>query len=947
MKLARRSVLAAAALALAGCDLTLPWSSSDPGERLEVSPTRLEFVVNKGDPVPAAKEVRIRVKTSQARSIGLAVTGYEGMLDLSGLAGAGRDWVLPVRLSTTWLANGAAAKISIAALTDDGQPLAIQEVTVTCVVHELLDVSPPSLTFFANALQPPPPDMGIQLNGAGLAWQASANRSWIQLRSTSGTAPSYLVVGVDHGGLAPGTHSGEITLTPQEGAVRTIPIHVQVAAASFGVSPGSLDFQAAEGLAPPADQDVQIFGGGLAWQATSDASWLVVRRASGTAPSSLSIGVDHAGLGAGPHTGHVTLTAPYASAVVVTVTLAVDVPAFVVWPRELDLTVRYGWPVFPDSIPVHVDGGYGVAFAWTATPSVPWLTVAPASGTTPTTASVVVDPKGTLPFGTHSGFVTFTSTSPGAPRTVLTAVHLTLVAPTLTATPSSLAAHAGAGEQAPATDVTLRLDAGGALPFTVTSDVPWLSATPSSGAVNDAGALLRVRFNRGALPAGTHQGKLTVRAATDHDTVTAEIPVTLTLEGLPPEAEPRRLVASEGGVAFASTPGPSLLARTLSVTDTGGDAIAWTATADAAWLSVTPSGSTPGALVVTADPSGLAADAVHEATVTLSAATPGVAPEQVRVGLWVGSAAPATSIALPLDLRVLAVDPVRPYAYLHARGDALTVLNLHTGEVVATVPGVGTALGAMAVSTDGARLWVADGPAGALVPVALPALVKGTPVPDPYASLTTLRAIRTRGRERLLLGSGDVLDVVSGVRTEAAFFGAFSPLAASRDGRRMAVLSNYTSSADFHAYSIETNPLDVTRVLTAQVAYGHAGDNGTSVALSPDGVRMYTACGAPYVFGVYGLSESGATALTPLPASPYPGAVDVAWDGRVAGTAATSSSSTDLWIYPGDGTTVPLATHVLGEGSAEVRAQQLAFSGDGLRIIGLTDAPAVRIVTAP
>ena len=63
MKVAPRSVLAAAALALAGCDLTLPWSSSDPGERLEVSPSRLEFVVNKGDPVPAAREVRIRVKT--------------------------------------------------------------------------------------------------------------------------------------------------------------------------------------------------------------------------------------------------------------------------------------------------------------------------------------------------------------------------------------------------------------------------------------------------------------------------------------------------------------------------------------------------------------------------------------------------------------------------------------------------------------------------------------------------------------------------------------------------------------------------------------------------------------------------------------------------------------------------------------------------------------------
>jgi len=946
MKLAQGIGIAAAALALAGCDLTLPWASTDPADHLEVSPSRLEFEVNRGDAVPAAKEVRIRVKSSKAAALGVSYDGYVGLLDLTDLSGAGRDFVLRVRLASTSIADGATGKIVLSALTGQGLVLASQEVTVSCVVHDVIEVASAHLGFHGTVDEPPPPDMGVEVRGAGLAWQASANRNWILLRNGAGVAPSYLVVGVDHRGLPVGTHTGEITVTSPGGVARSIAVQLQVQGPTLGASPGSLAFRAIGGLAPPEDQTVRVVGEGLPWQATSDASWLVVRQASGTAPSTLSIGVEHAGLGPGQFTGQVTLNAPSGPVVVISATLVVEVPRFGVMPVWTYIGARNGMPIAP--FEVYVTGTLGTTYTWTATPGVPWLTVAPTSGVTDGKATIGVDPsKAMLASGVHSGLVTFTSTSPGEPQTSIAAVQLTLVAPSLTATPSSLSASAGDGVQPAPADVTVRLDPGvGAHGFTASADVPWIAVTPS-GTVGDVDAPLHVAFDRRTLPAGTHTGRITVRAAVNGDAAVAVIPVSLSLEGLPPEAEARRLVASEGGVALASTPGPSLLARTLTVTDTGGEAVAWTATADAAWLSVTPSGSTPGALVLTADPAGLAADAVHEATVTLSAATPGIASEQVRVGLWVGSAAPAASITLPLDLKMLAVDPVRPYAYLHARGDALTVLNLHTGEVVATVPGIGTALAAMAVSTDGAKLWVADGPSAALVPVALPALVKGTPVPDPYASLTTLRAIRTRGRERLLLGSGDVLDVATGVRTPDAFFGAFSALAASRDGRRMAALSNWSSSADLYVYSIETNPLDAKRVVTARLGQAYAGNNGLSVALNSDGTRLYTACGAPYVFGVYGLSDSGVTALTPLPASPYPGAVDVAWDGRFAGTAATYSSSTDLWVYPGDGATVPLATHELAAGSANVIGRQLAFSGDGLRIVALTEGPAVRIVAAP
>lgn len=99
--------------------------------------------------------------------------------------------------------------------------------------------------------------------------------------------------------------------------------HVTRHADSFSTS---LTFGATAGGNNPPTETVAVGNSGmgtLSYTAVSDAQWLTVFPASGTAPQSLTVSVDTAGLSAGTLAGHITLTASGAlqSPQTVTVTL--------------------------------------------------------------------------------------------------------------------------------------------------------------------------------------------------------------------------------------------------------------------------------------------------------------------------------------------------------------------------------------------------------------------------------------------------------------------------------------------------------------------------------------------------------------------------------------------------------------------------------------------------
>jgi hypothetical protein len=98
---------------------------------------------------------------------------------------------------------------------------------------------------------------------------------------------------------------------------------------TIDVSPSSLSFTATAGGANPANQTINITntgGGTLSWSASSNAPWLTVSPASGTAPSMPTASVNISGLAASTYNGTITVSATGATntPVSVPVTLTVN-----------------------------------------------------------------------------------------------------------------------------------------------------------------------------------------------------------------------------------------------------------------------------------------------------------------------------------------------------------------------------------------------------------------------------------------------------------------------------------------------------------------------------------------------------------------------------------------------------------------------------------------------
>jgi hypothetical protein len=205
------------------------------------------------------------------------------------------------------------------------------------------------------------------------------------------------------------------------------------------VAQTELDFSGVGGqTSPPAAQPLALttdsgnvaFSTSVAYDATAT-GWLSVA-ASGTAPTSLSVDV----LGPTPAVGHHTATLRItpsngAAPVAVTVVYDVAVPALGVTPGSAAFTVDASTTSAATSAALSL-GDDGTPIAWTATQSVPWLKVSPASGNTPSApvVSLVLAEIDKLAPGSYAAEVVFAyQASSGATVQVRVPVTLLMALP--------------------------------------------------------------------------------------------------------------------------------------------------------------------------------------------------------------------------------------------------------------------------------------------------------------------------------------------------------------------------------------------------------------------------------------------------------------------------------------------------------------------------------------
>jgi uncharacterized protein (TIGR03437 family) len=372
--------------------------------------------------------------------------------------------------------------------------------------------------------------------------QTASGGNWLVVFSSAAATPGNLRLAALTNDLGPGVYTGSVTVTATgPGGVvldspYTIPVILNMTTGPISANVTTLSFTQNAGGAAPATQSVSLtsalsqtdffittYDGGLGWLSAT----VTQGRMSGTA----TVAVNGSGLTPGTYQGRVIVGQNLASGspLIIPVTLQVTAGAISAPTTPLVFTAPLGsTATLTANVAVSgTPGALSFSVATSTNNSGAWLTATPASGTTPSTVQVAVNPSG-LAVNTYSGSVTITSAGVGgSPITI--PVTLNVVAPqTLTVTPATLPAFTYTLGQAVPSGQTLQVQAGGtATPFTVTTQTAsggntWLQVTPTSGTTP---ASITVTVNPSALAPGTYQGTVLIGSSS----ALAPSPVQVTL----------------------------------------------------------------------------------------------------------------------------------------------------------------------------------------------------------------------------------------------------------------------------------------------------------------------------------------------------------------------------------------------------------------------------------
>ena len=533
----------------------------------------------------------------------------------------------------------------------------------------------------------------------------------IQITQTNATItvkPSSLLTG--------GTYTGHLIMSacadPQcvsqfGGSPATISYTITVNTPVFTGAP-TWTWQYVLGETQAGPSVVLNIGNGGAWSATASAPWMALSSASGTGAGRLTVAPDGHGMAPGSYSGTVSVSNGGGTQTS-NFTIVITRPVFRVTPASSTYFSGTNGTPFTSPVAVNVSVDYATAIPVTITGDQPWIVVSNAPSTVPGGFSVNVDPaRGAQASGSHNGNVHVVLGAGADAVSMDVPVTLNLTAPTFTVSPANLTLGGASGRDFSAVPVTLSLNTGNtAYPWTVTGAPAWLNLDATFGTVASTAQTINLTPLRAQSTVGTATATLTFSATVNGDVITQTVPLSFNLDG-------HRLIAAETGVALVSTPNAAWkrLTHDVKIRSNFDLPIPWTAQSDQAWLNVTASGTGGGNLTLTADPTGLTANQLYTATVTISSSDTSAANERIRVGLWVAAATPSTVPASfatftgAQTFNAIVADPIRPYCYAHEiDSTSVRVFNLYTGQELAPIAGFPAKTVSLTVSNDGDKLY--------------------------------------------------------------------------------------------------------------------------------------------------------------------------------------------------------------------------------------------------
>jgi N-acetylneuraminic acid mutarotase len=144
-------------------------------------------------------------------------------------------------------------------------------------------------------------------DGTAPDYSVTETSSWLSVDPAAGVAPAAIVVTADPTGLDVGDHSAIVTASAPGYASATLAVTLSVTGPLF-FEPETLSFSAiTDGAAASQPLDLLTAGGSpLDFTVGTDAPWLTVAPASGSAPVTLTVTADPAGLAPGSYSASVT-----------------------------------------------------------------------------------------------------------------------------------------------------------------------------------------------------------------------------------------------------------------------------------------------------------------------------------------------------------------------------------------------------------------------------------------------------------------------------------------------------------------------------------------------------------------------------------------------------------------------------------------------------------------
>ncbi len=245
---------------------------------------------------------------------------------------------------------------------------------------------------------------------------------------------------------------------------------------------------------------------------------------------------------------------------------------------------------------------------------------------------------------------------------------------------------------------TIQLTAG-TLAWTATASTSdgntWLSVSPTSGT---APSSLSVSVSPAGLAAGTYTGTIQITASGASNSPLS-VTVTLTVAGGQPA-----LAVTPGSLGFSYNYGDAVpVAQTVSIANSGGGSLSWTASDTDYWVALSPASGTGSAtLSITVNPANLAAG-TYTSTVTIAATGATGSPATVAVTLVVTGQQPAGTVT--------AVVNTADYQAGFASATWVTIFGANLSQAIADWGAANFTNGALPTSLDGVSVTIDGVPA--------------------------------------------------------------------------------------------------------------------------------------------------------------------------------------------------------------------------------------------